>query len=121
MSCAIKTPATHPDHHVVGHYFAGHSYTHDKAQVYFCDSYDPALGYWMANIYDKADRKNVSERAIGRTFHEAYKHSTEFSCAQWHVKFPATCVTHGHDMQKVDYGEGRGSYRACKRCGLEVR
>lgn len=46
--------------------------------VYVCDSYDPRIGFWMtredAPETNKADtegtwRRNVSERAIGRTFH----------------------------------------------------
>lgn len=60
----IKTPLTHPDHPVVGRFFKF------WPRVYFCDSYDPAIGYWMTNVADPSDRRNVSERAIGRTFHE---------------------------------------------------
>ena len=46
--------------------------------VYVCDSYDPAIGFWMTRIdapeTNKVDtasewRRNVSERAIGRTYH----------------------------------------------------
>ena len=69
----IKTPETHPDHHTVGQTFNawdGHKY--------FCDSYDSECGYWMTRVdapeENKQDqfgqwRKNVSERAIGRTYH----------------------------------------------------
>lgn len=47
-------------------------------QTYICDSYDPAIGFWMTRVDAPEDRKtdqhsewrrNVSERAIGRTFH----------------------------------------------------
>lgn len=50
---------------------------HD-GHFYICDSYDPRIGYWMAREdcppEHKSDtqgqwRRNVSERAIGRTFH----------------------------------------------------
>lgn len=58
--------ATHPDHPVVGHYFTS------CGTAYYCDSYDPAIGYWMTNIHAIQDRRNVSERAIGRTYHEVY-------------------------------------------------
>lgn len=61
----IKTSITHPNHHTVGHYFKDWN-----GQYYFCDSYDPRSGYWMTGVLDSMDRKNVSERAIGRTFHE---------------------------------------------------
>src|SRR5262245_7941462 len=66
MDTEIKTPETHPDHHTVGHFFKSWPHT------YYCDSYDPRIGYWMTNVDDPADRRNVSERAIGRTFHEIY-------------------------------------------------
>lgn len=66
---AVKTPTTHPDHPTVGHHFSGVNWRRNRTEVYFCDSYDPQIGYWMTNVYDPADRKNVSERAIERTFH----------------------------------------------------
>jgi len=77
---AIKTPQTHPDHHTVGHRFKswdGHEY--------YCDSYDPRQGYWMTRAdapeENKTDehtqwRRNVSERAIGRTYHIIYSDGT---------------------------------------------
>lgn len=65
----IATRATHPDHPVVGHCFTAWN---DGEQVYYCDSYDPSCGYWMTNIHAIQDRRNVSERAIGRTYHEVY-------------------------------------------------
>lgn len=57
------TPESHPDHTVVGHKFVG------PFGTYFCDSYDPNLGFWMTNVDDPEDRRNVSERAINRTYH----------------------------------------------------
>ncbi len=39
-------------------------------RVYLCDSYDPSCGFWMQDVDDPSNRRNVSERAIGRTFHE---------------------------------------------------
>ena len=38
-------------------------------KTYYCDSYDPRIGYWMTQIEDPFVRRNVSERAIGKTFH----------------------------------------------------
>lgn len=63
------TPETHPDHHTVGKDFMGWSYKNDKAARWFCKSHDSA-GYNMVNRSDPDDETNVSERAIGRTFHE---------------------------------------------------
>lgn len=68
----IITPETHPHHAVVGQHWKA------RGIIYFCDSYDRAIGFWMAPIDGQAvedswglttKRTNVSERAIGRTFH----------------------------------------------------
>ena len=69
----VKTPESHPDHWVVGHFFSGSS----PNTFYYCDSYDKAWGFWMTNVYDLSDRRNVSERAIGGTFHEIYPDSAK--------------------------------------------
>jgi hypothetical protein len=61
----ILTPENAPNHPVVGRMFRAY-----VSKVYYCDSYDPSCGYWMTNVDDPTDRTNVSERAIGRTFHE---------------------------------------------------
>lgn len=82
----IKTPQTHPDHHTVGHYFGGHSLETNTTEVYYCDSYDPAIGYWLTNARNPAERKNVSERAIGRTFHEADDMGAYWYIPQWGVR-----------------------------------
>jgi hypothetical protein len=60
----IKTPETDPNHHTIGQYFKA-----GNGIIYYCDSYDTNLGYWMTGITNLEDRRNVSERAIGRTFH----------------------------------------------------
>lgn len=72
----IKTPETHPDHHTVGVHFKG------DGVIWYCDSYDPSLGYWLTPVYGerrgltdrKPERTNVSERAIDRTFHTIHYH-----------------------------------------------
>ena len=69
----LKTPQTDPDHHTVGRRFRAWD-----GHTYFCDSYDPGCGYWMtregsATNQTDADRRNVSERAIGRTYHRVYE------------------------------------------------
>jgi len=60
---AIRTPATDPDHPVIGRSFRGWD-----GKTYLCESYDPTCGYWMTAV-DGSRRTNVSERAIGRTYH----------------------------------------------------
>lgn len=63
----IKTPLTHPDHETVGHCFQGCWGVHTR--IFYCDSYDPRIGFWMVELGNPENRRNVSERAIGRTFH----------------------------------------------------
>lgn len=41
--------------------------------TYLCDSYDRSCGFWMTNIADVSDRRNVSERAIGGPFRRIYE------------------------------------------------
>lgn len=60
----LATPQTHPNDPVIGKKFLAHN-----GHVYYCDSYDPSQGYWMTRVDEPRDRRNVSERAIGRTFH----------------------------------------------------
>lgn len=61
------TPASHPDHHTVGKEFMG-GYPWKR---WFCESHDQA-GYWMYATDGSGEWHNVSERAIGRSFHEIY-------------------------------------------------
>jgi hypothetical protein len=62
----VLYPKDLPKHHAVGKVF----YAYD-GQVYYCDSYDPRVDYWMTNVIDASDRKPVSPRAINGTFHDA--------------------------------------------------
>jgi len=71
----IKTPLTHPDHQTVGKRFKAWD-----GCTYYCDSYDPAIGFWMTpdegqtDCWGKApNRRNVSERAVGRSYHRIYE------------------------------------------------
>ncbi|MBM5458640.1 hypothetical protein H8F21_13805 [Pseudomonas sp. P66] len=73
----IKTTQTDPDHETIGFTFKGWD-DHE----YFCDSWESNLGFWMTRVdappERRADahsefRRNVSERAIGRTFHQVQK------------------------------------------------
>jgi len=63
----IKTPETDPDHDVIGQRFLAWD-----GNTYFCDSYDPSCGYWMTDERNPENRRNVSERVIGRTFHKLH-------------------------------------------------
>ena len=67
------TPETHPGHHTVGQRFRGWNLRTNKASVFYCESHD-AAGYNMVTE-DGSYRANVSERAIGRTFHQIYDQS----------------------------------------------
>jgi len=42
---------------------------------YECDGYDPRHGFWLRNLRDPEDVRNVSERAIDRTFHTIHSYS----------------------------------------------
>lgn len=94
----IKTPETHPDHPVVGRYFAGYSLQVEDSQVYYCDSYDPRIGYWLTCLKG-TERKNVSERAIGGTFHQCDDKGDYWYCSQWGTKYPK--VEYGQNFTKV--------------------
>lgn len=60
--------------HAVGHRFTGPRCTEPYGSAtYRCTSYDSRQGFWMENEEDPADRRNVSERAVGRTFHRIYE------------------------------------------------
>jgi hypothetical protein len=58
-----------------------------KVLVYECFGYDPRHGFWMRWV-DHPEVTNISERAIGRTFHRV-----EMSWAAWDVL--ATAVRFG--------------------------
>jgi hypothetical protein len=61
-----KTPQTDPDHHTVGHRFRAWD-----GRIYLCVWYNRRAGYQMESDDDGPRRvANVSERAIGATYHE---------------------------------------------------
>jgi hypothetical protein len=47
------------------------SIKHNKTARFYCRSHD-AMGYNMLNRADPNDDRNVSERAINRTYHKVY-------------------------------------------------
>ncbi len=70
MSKIIHTPVSHPDHHAIGHDFKAWD-----GHVYTCDSWEENLGYWMFRTDENNElvRRNVSERAVGGTFHKIWE------------------------------------------------
>lgn len=41
--------------------------------VFLCTGYDPRCGFWMRHTERADDIRNVSERAIGRTYHRIWE------------------------------------------------
>ena len=100
-SKTIITPATHPKHHTVGHHYAGTNWSRVRTEIYYCDSYDPQQGFWMTNVNDPADRKNVSERAIDRTFMEAEDRGAHWWVSRWSSRHDKATLAqiHGKNPQ----------------------
>lgn len=75
MERTVLTPLERPDHDTIGRYFNAHD-----GKKYWCDSWVENMGFWMTEvdkdtlvIVPEGRRANVSERAIGRTYHRDYK------------------------------------------------
>jgi hypothetical protein len=62
------TLESHPDHHTVGKEYMG-GYPWGR---WLCESHDQC-GYWMYRTDGSGRWTNVSERAIGRSFHEIWR------------------------------------------------
>lgn len=84
----IKTPETHPDHPVVGHYFAATNWGRMRTEIYFCDSYDSRVDYFMTNVNDASERRDVSVRAIGQTWREAEDKGDYWFVPGWGTGIP---------------------------------
>lgn len=76
------TPESHPDHHVVGQDVMGWSHKRNEAARFHCYSHD-ASGYNLVDRADDTDHRNVSERAIGRTFHIISDYGNGVEMSQW--------------------------------------
>lgn len=88
---ADRTPVSDPDHWVVGREFGGHDLQHPtwKGSRWFCASHDSS-GYWMYNTDGSGHWSNVSERAIGRAFHEIHREPDgRLHCSWFHGKVPS--------------------------------
>lgn len=60
------------NHDVIGHHFKAWD-----SKVYTVESHDHT-GYWVAEVGNQSNRRSISERAIGRTFH----HDKKCPCRQ---------------------------------------
>lgn len=78
------TPESHPDHHVVGQDVMGWSNKRNEAARFHCYSHD-AGGYNLVDRADDTDHRNVSERAIGRTFHLISDYGDGIERSQWGI------------------------------------
>lgn len=58
-------------HDTVGQRFRNHA-AYQETPEFICTSYDSRSGFWMQNEADPKNKRNVSERAIGRTYHRIY-------------------------------------------------
>jgi hypothetical protein len=67
----ILTPETSPDHWAIGHLYRGWD-----GKVYYCDSYEHPQGFWMTEVDNESNRRNVSFLAVGGTFHKVHDDPT---------------------------------------------
>lgn len=77
----IKTAQTDPNHQIVGQFFKAWSMYHPGQTVYYCDSWVEDMGFWMVNVYDANERRNVSVNAIGRTYHYCREYDKKYAPA----------------------------------------
>ena len=60
----------HDAHEPKSLYTIGYRFRAWDKRTYLCTGYDPRHGFWMRSVDEgKPILKNVSERAVGRTFH----------------------------------------------------
>ena len=74
-----RTIQTDPNHKTIGRFFKGGLGGHE----WYCSSYDPAIGFWMEDVDEPGKRTNVSEAAIGRTWHRIHYHQDGAASSQW--------------------------------------
>ena len=88
------TPESHPEHHTVGKEFMGpHPDFVGPATRWFCESHD-AQGYWLYATDGSGRWAGVSERAIGRTYHEIHEFDGRLLCSYSRVP-PYVAITAG--------------------------
>lgn len=86
----IKTSLTHPIHETIGNFYgSGLVYGIEGTVIFYCDSYDARQGYWMTPVSHKnTERRNVSIRAIDRTFMRACLHGAGWYINRWNALVP---------------------------------
>lgn len=67
----VLRPIDRPNHHVIGQFYTSWQKGSLRA-IYYCDSWVENAGYWMTNVRDPSDRRNISERAIDRGYHRLW-------------------------------------------------
>lgn len=89
MDTQIKTPESHPDHPVVGHRLRGPDLKQNGKNItWYCDSYDPRLGFWLQSTEQDDRRINISERAVGGTFHLIHTDDWgEYTGHGYHIRY----------------------------------
>lgn len=119
----IKTPQTHPTHEVVGEFFVGWPH------AWYCDSYDPQIGFWMTFVgnvkdgHEARERTNVSERAIDRTLHTVHQYNDYKTQVAQLAR--AHFVPDWSDEDLLDYalknlGWKQTAYAICDNTGYET-
>lgn len=83
---------------VVGKFYGGPF----AERTYKCTGYDPRAGFWMRNVCNSNELHNVSERAIGRTYHRLREFDPQ--------PLPASTL----DMQTLDEWQAAGGRRSVK-------
>lgn len=68
-SQTVKAEETTRGQWTVGKRYRGPQFDATDKGIYDCIAYDWRTGFWMKNI-ETGEMRDVSERAIGRTFHE---------------------------------------------------
>jgi hypothetical protein len=84
----VKTPITHPNHHVVGKLYGGYGFATEATEIYRCTAYDPDYDYKLESVTGPHDVRKVSPRAINATFWPADDHGDYWYVCQWGVRVP---------------------------------
>lgn len=88
----ILTPETSPDHWAIGHLYRAWD-----GKVYYCDSYEHPIGFWMTEVDNESNRRNVSDRAVGGTFHKVWddpSFTPAFEVVAWEADEQRRTVAH---------------------------
>lgn len=117
----VKTPVTHPNHHVVGKHYGGYGFANESTQIYRCTAYDPDYDYKLESVTGPPDERKVSPRAINATFWPADDRGDYWSVCQWGVRVPKVRLcdrTSAEAVQRVIaiHLNKEGHVMACEHC-----